>query len=98
MRKSIVSVVSLDIYLLKIMFDFFLYLVLVLQNVLEFVVLVDWLGSFEDLEQFVLLFYDVLDLFRFEVFVDLTFYEVSSEFLCVVLVLFLVFLYFAVEA
>ena len=48
-NQSIVSMVSLDVYLLKIMFDFFLYLVLVLQNVLEFVVLVDWLGGFEDL-------------------------------------------------
>lgn len=69
---SIMWLISLDIDLLQIMFDFLLHLVLILQNVLEFVVVVNRMFWLEQFQELILLLDDVLDMVRFEVSVYLS--------------------------
>lgn len=90
--------ILLNVDLFEVVLDFLFHLVLVLQNVLQLVVLVNWLVGLQDFQQPVLLLDDVLDLVDLEVPVDLSLAQVPPQLLSVVLVLLLVFLYLAVQA
>lgn len=88
--------IPFNVDLLQVVLDLFLDLVLVLQQVLELIVLLNWLLFFEDFQQLVLLLDDRLDLLWFEILVQFSLCQVASQLLSVVFVLLVVFLYLAV--
>lgn len=69
---SIMWLISLDIDLLQIMFDLLLYLVLIFQNVLEFVVIINRMFWLEQFQEFILLLDDVLNMVWLKVSVYLS--------------------------
>jgi hypothetical protein len=88
--------IPFNVDLLQVVLDLFLDLVLVLKQVLELIVLLNWLLFFEDFQQLVLLLDDRLDLLWFEILVQFSLCQVASQLLSVVFVLLVVFLYLAV--
>jgi hypothetical protein len=90
--------VPFNVDLLQVMLDLFFHFIFIFQQVLELIVLLDWLLLLQDFQQLVLLLDDRLDLLRFEVLVQFSLCQVASQLLGVVLVLFVVFLDLAVQA
>jgi hypothetical protein len=90
--------IPFNVDLLQVVLDLFLNLVLIFQQVLELIVLLNWLLFLEDFQQLVLLLDDRLDLLWFEILVQFSLCQVASQLLSVVFVLLVVFLYLAVQA
>lgn len=90
--------IPFNVNLLQVVLDLFLDLVLIFQQVLELIVLLNWLLFFEDFQQLVLLLDDRLDLLWFEILVQFSLCQVASQLLSVVFVLLVVFLDLAVQA
>lgn len=77
-RLSIMRLIPLDVDLFEIVFDFLLHFILIFKNVFQLIVFIHRLLRFKDLKQFVLLFYDILNLFGFEIFVYFSLGQMSS--------------------
>jgi hypothetical protein len=90
--------IPFNVDLLQVVLDLFLNLVLIFQQVLELIVLLNWLLFFEDFQQLVLLLDDRFDLLWFEILVQFSLCQVASQLLSVVFVLLVVFLDLAVQA
>ena len=69
------------VQVLEVVLHLSLKFILTFQNVFKAIVLVNWVLFLYYLQQMVLLIYDIFNFLCFEIFVELSFEKMSSEFL-----------------
>ena len=79
------------------MLDLFLELIFVFKDIFESIILLSWIASLYFLKKFLLLHDEFFYLLAFEVFIQLSFVEMSSELLGVLSEFILAFLYLSDE-